>query len=134
MPPTALVRSAEDSLRCEVEVNGRSLIVDEPEALGGTDTGPTPFDLLAASLASCIAITLRMYARRKDWKLGEVRVEVCLDRDDRPHCFTVTLHLPPGLTDDQQARLRHIAGACPVHRTLAHGLEFEHSAVVVSAA
>jgi putative redox protein len=131
MPITAVVRSRTDSLRQEIVVNDRhTFVVDEPQALGGTDTAPAPFDLLAASLAGCIVITIRMYARRKGWQLDDVGVEVTLDRESRPQCCAFTVRLPDGLTEEQYVRLEHVAQKCPVHRTLKHGLEFEHRVVV----
>src|SRR5689334_17683210 len=106
MAARAVVTAAADTLRTEVGLGERTVVVDEPERLGGTDCAPTPMELLVASLASCIAITLRMYVRRKGWELGEVGVEVCLDRDDRPHCATVTLRLPGDLDPERAERLR----------------------------
>ena len=126
MPVTAVVRSAEDTLRADAEVGGRwTITADEPAALGGTDAAPTPYDLLAASLATCIAITVRMYARRKGWELEPFSVEVRLDREDRPHNCSVDVRLPPGTDPARAERLRMIATRCPVHRTLAEGLIFE---------
>ena len=105
----------------EVEIDGEfTLTMDEPESTGGTNTGPRPTRVLAASLAACTAITVEMYADRKGWDLGELNVEVEVDYDGPvPSEFTVTLHLPGGLTEDQLERLRVIAGKCPVHRALA---------------
>jgi putative redox protein len=129
MPVTASARSSGDALRHEVVADGRhSVVVDEPERLGGTDTAPTPYELLAASLAGCIAITIRLYARRKAWDLGDFGVEVCLDREDQPTSCAVTLTLPDDLDDEQRERLHRVAKACPVSRTLAEGIAFEHGA------
>jgi putative redox protein len=133
MPTTTVVRSSEDALLTEAVAGGRwTIVADEPEALGGTDAAPTPYQLLTASLATCVAITVRMYARRKGWEVGPFTVEVCLDDDDRPHGCSVDVRLPPGLDPERAERLRHIAKRCPVHRTLAEGLAFEPPATVVS--
>jgi putative redox protein len=130
MTITAAIHSTEDALRQEVLLDGRhTIVVDEPEALGGTDTAPTPFELLAASLAGCVAVTIRMYARRKDWDLTDLRVEAELDKEARPPRFRVTVHLPDGLTEEQHARLEHIAQACPVHRMLKDELCMDHRIV-----
>jgi putative redox protein len=109
----------------DVEVDGHSLVVDEPEAAGGTNQGPSPTRLVAAALASCTAITVEMYAERKGWKLPDVEVEVETQYGElgqRPS-FEVTLRLPKELSDEQQGRLRTIAGKCPVHRALVHETE-----------
>jgi putative redox protein len=127
MPIIATVRSTSDTLRQEIVVNDRfRLVTDEPAELGGEDTAPTPYELLPAALASCIVTTIRMYARRKGWELAEVGVDVELDADAKPQRATIALSLPPGLSDEQVARLEHVAQACPVHRTLERGLVFEH--------
>jgi putative redox protein len=97
-----------------------TLIGDEPQDKGGSDTGPEPSQLLALSLASCTAITLEMYAERKGWNVGDVEVEVDYEiasREGRAR-FDVTIRLPEGLPDDQVASLLAIAAKCPVHRTL----------------
>ena len=126
MPITATVRSTADTLRQEIVVNDRfRLVTDEPEALGGEDTAPTPYELLPAALASCVVTTIRMYARRKGWELGELGADVVLDEQARPQRATIALSLPPGLSDEQVARLEHVAQACAVHRTLERGLVFE---------
>ena len=73
MSLTATARSAGDTLRQEVLVDGRHrLTTDEPAQLGGTDTGPAPHELVPAALAACVAVTIRMYARTKGWTLGEL--------------------------------------------------------------
>jgi putative redox protein len=104
----------------EVEIEGgHTVLVDEPADAGGTDTGPSPTRLLAASLAACTAVTLEMYAERKDWDLGAVEVEVEVRYDGPvPSDFEVILRLPDHLTDSQKERLLGIAARCPVHRVL----------------
>jgi putative redox protein len=93
---------------------------DEPADVGGDDAAPSPQELLAASLASCTAVTIEMYAARKDWDLGHVEVECEYVPAERgcPTKFTLTLRLPAGLSDEQVQRLKVIATKCPVHRTL----------------
>jgi putative redox protein len=105
----------------DVEIEGgHRVVVDEPPRAGGTDTGPRPTLLLAASLASCTAVTMEMYAERKGWSLGEVEVDVDVQYDGAaPIAFEVTLRLPQGLSDEQRDRLRTIAGRCPVHKVVA---------------
>ncbi len=96
------------------------LIVDEPAAAGGTDTGPRPTQLLGASLAGCIAITLEMYAQRKEWEVGKVEVEVEMEYEGHvPRRFDVSVHLPAGLDEEHRRRLLAVAAKCPVHKVLA---------------
>ena len=104
----------------EVEIREHRLIVDEPEQGGGTDLGPTPTELLAASLATCTAITVEMYAGRKEWGLGtvEVAVDYVERTTDDPPTFDVNITLGAELSDETLKRIRVIAGKCPVHRAL----------------
>ena len=120
-----------------ISVGGHDLAADEPAAIGGADSGPTPYDLLLAGLGACTSITVRMYAERKGWPLRLVTVRL---RHRRIHaidcvgCETQTgrldhiereLQFDGELTGEQRARLLDIAERCPVHRTL-------HSEVLVS--
>lgn len=101
-------------------IRQHELTVDEPEGAGGDDQGPSPQELLAASLASCTAITVEMYAQRKGWDIGPVEVECAYTPADRgePTVFDLVLRLPSTCTEEQVERLRVIAAKCPVHRTL----------------
>ena len=100
------------------------LVTDEPEHLGGDGSGPAPHELFPAALASCVATTLVMYARTKDWDLGEVRVAVDYDNRSTPRRFDVTIELAGGLTEEQLRRLEKVAEACPVRRAVEAGVEF----------
>jgi putative redox protein len=103
-----------------VKVRQHSLLTDEQADTGGDDAAPSPQELLAASLASCTAITMEMYAQRKGWDIGGVEVEAEYTPAERgcPTKFSLTLRLPSELTEEQVERLRVIAAKCPVHRTL----------------
>jgi putative redox protein len=102
----------------EIE-GGHTIRVDEPTAAGGTDTGPSPTRLVAAGLASCIAITIEMYAQRKGWDIGGVEVDVDVEYEGfAPLSFAVTLRLPAELSDEQHERLLAVARKCPVHKLL----------------
>jgi len=105
----------------DVELEGgHDLRVDEPPEAGGTDTGARPTQLLGASLAGCIAITVEMYARRKGWDVGAVEVDVEMTYEGPvPSGFEVGLKLPSELDDEQRRRLLVIATKCPVHKVLA---------------
>jgi len=130
MSYTATARSIDGTLRHEIDVNGRhSITTDEPESLGGTDTAPTPHELLAATLASCVSTMIVLYAQRRDWDLGDVRVDVDYDADTTPRCVEVTIHLPDGLTPDQTRRLERVAATCPVRRALEAGFTFDERLV-----
>ena len=123
---TASAHSVNGTLRHEIDVNGRhTIITDEPEALGGTDTGPAPHELLAATLASCVSTMIVLYAQRRDWGLDDVRVDVDYDAEDSPRRVELTIHLPEGLTADQTERLKRVADTCPVRRALEAGFTFE---------
>jgi putative redox protein len=105
----------------DVEIEGGHMLrIDEPTAAGGTDTGPSPTRLLAAGLAGCTAVTIEMYAERKDWEVGRVEVDVDVEyRDGAPLSFLVTLRLPSELSDEQRKRLLVVATKCPVHNLIA---------------
>lgn len=104
----------------EVEIEGgHTIVVDEPLEAGGTDTGPSPTRLLAAGLASCIAVTMEMYAERKGWDIGPVEVDVDAEYEGyAPKSFAVSLKLPAELSEEQRERLLEIARRCPVHKVL----------------
>jgi putative redox protein len=105
----------------ELEIRQHRLIADEPQDKGGGDAGPKPTELLAASLASCAAVTMEMYAERKGWDLGQVEVAVDFTEGttDSAPAFEVRIRVPAELDDEQRERLLVIAGKCPVHRALA---------------
>ena len=99
-------------------------VADEPVALGGLDLGPTPHDLVSAGLAACTAQTLRLYAKRKDWPLGQVEVQVSHRRDIslKPvDIFDRVITVGGPLDDEQRQRLLEIAELCPVHKMLTAG-------------
>jgi len=112
-----------------VEIREHHVHADEPEDNGGEDTGPSPQELLAASLASCTAITIEMYARRKGWNIGDVTVDVNYEPAQRgsPTRFEMAVRLPKELPEDQRERLMQIAAKCPVHRTLEGEVMFEET-------
>jgi putative redox protein len=103
----------------ELEIREHRLTADEPPSKGGEDKGPSPTELLAASLASCTAITIELYADRKEWELGAVEVDVDWpDAIEGGTKLEVEIRIPVELTDEQRDRLLVIAGHCPVHRLL----------------
>lgn len=123
---TASARSVAGTLRQEVLVDGRHrLTTDEPEHLGGEDSGPAPHELLAAAVASCVSTTLLMYARTKGWELGRVSVDVEYDNESTPRRIAIAIGVESDLTPGQLARLELVAAACPVRRALESGIVFE---------
>jgi len=134
MSMTATARRTGDSLTHQVDVNGRhTIITDEPTHLGGSDLGPAPHELLAATLASCIATMIASYAQNRGWDLGARTVEVDYDPDSIPRRFTIDIHLPGDITPDQQRRLERVAETCPVRRALEAGFTFEERIVTTHA-
>jgi putative redox protein len=116
----AAARREGATFRHTVQVRDHQMTVDEPLDAGGQDTGPDPQELLAASLASCTAITMEMYAARKGWDIGGVEVDVEYSPAERgcPTKFELVMRLPDDLPEEQVERLRVIAAKCPVHRAL----------------
>jgi uncharacterized OsmC-like protein len=126
---SVLVRGG-GGLRKEIVIGDRTLVADEPTEFGGTDEGPTPYELLLGALGACTAMTVTMYARRKGWPLTGVTVELENDRIHASDCETCEtqegyldrIHVRIGvdgpLHEEQRARLEEIARKCPVHKTL----------------
>ena len=120
----------------EMQARQFSWLEDEPPLAGGTDTGPTPYELLLGGLAACIALTLRQYANHKGIGLSAVDVRLkfdrvhaddCLDCDERADGWIDQIHTDVTIhgtfTDAQRARLAQVAERCPVHKTLANGVQ-----------
>ncbi len=126
MSMTATTRRVANTLKHEIDVNGRhSIVTDEPGSLGGTDEGPAPHELLPAALAACIATMVAMYAERCGWDIGDPVVDVDYDTDVTPRRIAVSVELPDHLTPDQRRRLEHVAKTCPLRRALEAGFTFE---------
>jgi putative redox protein len=129
----AIARRENGSLKHDVEIRQHMLVADEPEDHGGDDSGPSPQELLAASLASCTAVTMAMYAERKGWQIGEVAVDVDYEPAQRgsPTRFKMDIRMPKELPEEQRERLLQIGAKCPVHRTLEGEVMFEESVELV---
>jgi uncharacterized OsmC-like protein/alpha/beta superfamily hydrolase len=130
-----VARTSVGQFRTEIAAGNHVFFSDEPASVGGADTGPTPYDLLSAALASCTSMTLRMYASLKKITLRSVTVAVRHDRvhaEDCKDCESATgnigefqrmISLDGELTDEQQQRLLEIADRCPVHKTLSNEIK-----------
>jgi putative redox protein len=131
----------EDNFTTKIQMKNHNLIADEPASVGGDDFGPSPYQLLYASLAACTTMTLKMYADRKQWDLQEVFVYIShskkkntelgieMEKPTRLDFITKKLKFVGNLTDEQKQRLKEIAAKCPVHRTLESNVVFESEVV-----
>ncbi len=132
-----IVRAGPSGLSQQIEAGAHPLLADEPMQLGGEDTGPTPYDLLLASLGACTNMTLRLYADRKGWPLKEITVRLRHDKihaQDCKECETKEgfldriereITLGGDLNEIQRQRLLEIADRCPVSRTLQSEIRIE---------
>ena len=136
-PGTVVVTGGAAGFAQRISAGPHLLLGDEPTSAGGTDTGPSPYDLLLAALGSCTSMTIGLYARRKQWPLEAVTVTLrhskvhaadcasCEQQPARLDHIQRDVHLSGPLQDDQRARLLDIANKCPVHRTLSSKIEIE---------
>jgi uncharacterized OsmC-like protein len=125
-----VVRGSGAGTAQEIVAGSHRLNADEPSDAGGTDTGPTPYDLLLAALGACTSMTVGMYARRQNWALegivvrlghSKIHAEDCAECDAKERILdriVLELELTGPLTSEQRSKLLEIAEKCPVHRTL----------------
>ncbi len=116
-----------DGFQHQIKIREHEMLIDEPSEHGGDDAGPSPQEMLAASLASCTAITIEMYADRKGWDVSGLEVDCDYTPAERgsPTRFELVVRLPAHLDEEQRERLTIISAKCPVHRTLEGEVLFE---------
>lgn len=101
-----------------IQIGKHQLLTDIPEAIGGEDTGPEPHDILAAALAACTALTVKLYAARKGMALEDIRVRIDHGQKDGAYEFNRHIEYVGALGEEEKQRLTDIANKCPVHKTL----------------
>jgi putative redox protein len=106
-----------------VTVRHHSFISDEPPASGGEDRGPSPTELLLGALGACVAMTVKMYAARKGWAIGEIEVELSGKDEGAVYVVERRLSFSAPVSDDQRQRLTEVAGRCPVSRRITGQVE-----------
>ena len=119
---TALASNYGENYKTQLQAHEHTAIADEPVSLGGKDEGPSPADYLCMALASCKAITLRMYVQRKNWEVENINVNVQLQKEDlsgsSSNKFICEVSFSGNVSEEQKQRLLHIAKACPVSKLL----------------
>jgi putative redox protein len=130
MSTTIKVRKAPDGkIKQLIEIGTHTLYADEPPANGGDDQGPAPHELLDAALGTCTALTVTLVARRKQFPLEDVRVEIAHENVDGVYKMHRRIELVGTLSDEQKQYLLGIANKCPVHRTLTGRIEIDTALV-----
>jgi uncharacterized OsmC-like protein len=134
---SVLVRGSAAGFAQQIHAGSHRLHADEPVTSGGTDTGPSPYDLLLAALGACTSMTVGMYARRKAWPLEEVTVQLrhskihavdcaqCETKEGMLDRIERDIHFAGPLDAEQRSKLLEIADKCPVHRTLTSEIDIK---------
>jgi putative redox protein len=128
---TAITELDRSNYRTKVYAGGHFIYADEPADLGGTDEGMQPAALLLASLGSCTAITMRMYADRKKYKLEAIKIELAICQEeqiDKSTKITRSIEFTGDLTEEEKTRLLTIADKCPIHKILSNPITIETTA------
>jgi putative redox protein len=140
-PGHVIVHGTAAGFAQEVEVGSHEIYADEPVSLGGTDSGPSPYDHLLAALGSCTSMTIGFYARKRSWPLEKITVslrhsrihatdcEECETKEGKIDRIELDIQLTGSLTDEQRAKLMEVAGRCPVHQTLTSEINIKTRAI-----
>lgn len=116
----------------ELQARTHALIADEPVDVGGKDLGPRPGDFIRMALASCTAITLRMYATRKNMDVKKIVVRVSNGPMDKKTVYKTEIEIVGTLSEDQRTRMVQIARLCPVHKTLTNPIEIDTNLSIIN--
>lgn len=131
--PEVTVTDTGTPYRVEISAGGHRWCADEPKAAGGGDSAPTPMHLLCSSLGACTAITVRMYAARKQWPLQGIEVKVAMNPQGKPADGSTLLvrqiDLQGELDQEQRQRLLQIANACPTHKILSGSVHIDSALI-----
>ena len=139
--PHVVVQGDANGFAQKVQVGSYNLATDEPVSYGGTDSGPSPYDLILAALGSCTSMTIGLYARKRSWPVEKISVSLwhskihaqdcddCETKEGRIDRIEMEIHLDGSLTDEQRATLMEVAGKCPIHQTLTHEINIKTRAV-----
>lgn len=130
---TVQVTTGRQNYTTHIQARTHTLLSDEPLSEGGADNGATPYELLLASLGSCTAITLRMYAERKQWDIGGVNVLLSMEQETtetgKNTVFNRSIQLTGTISNEQRVRLLAIAKACPVAKVLSGSIDIKSTLV-----
>jgi len=124
---TATATIGRERYHTTLQSRTHTLIGDEPPDVGGNDLGPRPGDFMRMALASCTAITLRMYADRKQWDVEKIQVRVSNGPFAEGTTYTSEIEITGVLDNEQKARMLQIAQLCPVHKTLTNPVKIKSS-------
>ena len=109
----------------EAKIRNHFVVTDVPVSEGGADTAPTPVEYLLTAIGGCVAVTLRMYAARRNWDVGEITVNVFQLKDEKGAYLTEEISFEKEITEDQRKRLLVFAGKCPVAKMVKEGTRIE---------
>ncbi|MBD1426826.1 OsmC family protein [Sphingobacterium arenae] len=133
MTKSVITRIGKDPYRTEIHIQPHVLLADEPKEIGGQDLGPAPGELLLSSLGACKAITMRMYADRKQWDLEAVEISLSISKQrgelQETNFIKCHIRLDGNLDETQRQRLLKIGNKCPIHKILSNPIVIESNLI-----